>query len=73
MLQHNEGRRASAPVLLSIGQAAVTARVHRDDIDIAMRTGALRYQRIDGRRMVSPSALHEWVQWTRTGGRPDAK
>jgi hypothetical protein len=73
MLHHHEGPAAAAPVLLSIGQAAGAARVHRDDIDTAMRNGGLRYQRHEGRRMVSPSALREWILWMRTGGRRDGK
>jgi hypothetical protein len=59
--------RGKAPALLSIGQAAVSARVHRDDIDAAMRNGRLRYVRHEGRRMVSSTALGEWLLWTHTG------
>jgi hypothetical protein len=43
--------------------------VYRDDIDIAMRNGALRYVRSQVRRKVSPSALREFIQWMNTGGR----
>jgi hypothetical protein len=62
-----EAQRAPALGLLSIREAADTARVLRDDIDLAMRHGGLRYVRHDGRRMVTPSALREWVQWMHTG------
>jgi hypothetical protein len=63
----NEDQRAPALGLLSIREAAELARVHRDDIDNAMRHGGLRYMRHEGRRMVTPSALREWVQWMHTG------
>jgi hypothetical protein len=40
----------------------------RDDINMAMHNGALRYQRFAGRRVVDPAVLREFM---RTGGRRD--
>jgi len=73
MLNHIEAQGELSPVLLSIGEAAIAARVHRDDIDNAMRNGTLRYKRHEGRRMVPPSALREWSRWMATGVRAHGK
>ncbi len=57
------GNGAAAPIELTIGACARIARVHRDVIDEAMKTGALPFHRdTEGHRVSTWPALTEWLR-----------
>ena len=50
-----------------MGQCAQLAGCKRDEIDVAMTAGQMRFYRVAGRRLVDPPDLRAWIM-RRQGG-----
>jgi hypothetical protein len=48
--------------LLTIGEVALMAQVHRNAVDKSMRLGVLRYTRLDGRRLIRKTDAAAWAK-----------
>jgi hypothetical protein len=52
---------------LTMGQCAQLAGCKKDEIDIALTAGQMRFYRVAGRRLVDPPDLRAWIM-RRQGG-----
>jgi hypothetical protein len=66
-------RRAEpALCLLDIGETATLAKCRRDEVDLAMRKGELKFYRYRGERFVDPPDCRAWIL-ARSGRRRHGK